>query len=91
MGKATGFIDYERKTAKVEEPLERIRHFREFRTPLPLKEQQKQGARCLRAPGQYPLFPGIYMQGLPGSVRGGLYLQPGRRAGGHEGEREGNH
>lgn len=47
MGKATGFIDYERKTAKVEEPLERIRHFREFRTPLPLKEQQKQGARCM--------------------------------------------
>lgn len=47
MGKATGFLDYDRKNAKVEEPLERIRHFNEFRTPLPLEEQQKQGARCM--------------------------------------------
>ena len=47
MGKATGFLDYERKNAKVEEPLERIRHFNEFRTPLTLEEQQKQGARCM--------------------------------------------
>lgn len=47
MGKATGFLDFERKNAKTEEPLERIRHFREFRTPLPLKEQQKQGGRCM--------------------------------------------
>ncbi|MCI6432760.1 MAG: glutamate synthase subunit beta, partial [Lachnospiraceae bacterium] len=43
----TGFLDYERKNAKVEEPLERIRHFNEFRTPLTLEEQQKQGARCM--------------------------------------------
>lgn len=47
MGKATGFLDYDRKNAKVEKPLERIRHFREFRTPLPLEEQQKQGGRCM--------------------------------------------
>lgn len=47
MGKATGFLDYERKNAKVEAPLERIKHFHEFRTPLPLAEQQKQGARCM--------------------------------------------
>ena len=47
MGKATGFLEYERKNAAVEEPLKRIRHFNEFRTPLPLEEQQKQGARCL--------------------------------------------
>lgn len=47
MGKATGFLDYERKNAKVEAPLERIKHFREFRTPLPLAQQQKQGARCM--------------------------------------------
>lgn len=47
MVKATGFLDYERKNAKVEEPLERIRHFNEFRTPLTLEEQQKQGARCM--------------------------------------------
>ena len=47
MGKATGFWEYERKNAAVEEPLKRIRHFNEFRTPLPLEEQQKQGARCM--------------------------------------------
>lgn len=47
MGRATGFMEYERKTAKVEAPLERIRHFREFRTPLSMKEQQKQGGRCM--------------------------------------------
>lgn len=47
MGKATGFLDYERKNAKVEEPLERIRHFNEFRTPLTLEEQQNQGGRCM--------------------------------------------
>ncbi len=47
MGKSTGFLEYERKNAKVEEPLHRIRHFNEFRTPLGLDEQQKQGARCM--------------------------------------------
>lgn len=47
MGKSTGFIEYERKTAKVEEPLHRIGHFDEFRVPLTLEEQQKQGARCM--------------------------------------------
>jgi len=40
VGKPTGFLDYERKNAKVETPLERIRHFHEFRTPLAAKEQQ---------------------------------------------------
>lgn len=47
MGKATGFLDYERKTAAAEQPLDRIKHFGEFHTPLSLEEQQKQGARCM--------------------------------------------
>ena len=47
MGKATGFLNFERKNAKVETPLERIRHFHEFRTPLAAKEQQEQGGRCM--------------------------------------------
>lgn len=47
MGKATGFLDYERKNARSQEPLERIRHFQEFRVPLALGEQQKQGGRCM--------------------------------------------
>lgn len=47
MGKATGFLEYDRKNAQVEEPLKRIQHFHEFRTPLVLEEQQKQGGRCM--------------------------------------------
>ena len=47
MGKPTGFLEYERKNAKVAKPLERIKNFNEFRTPLSVKEQQQQGARCM--------------------------------------------
>lgn len=47
MGKATGFLEYERKSAGVEEPLKRICHFHEFRLPLSLEEQRKQGGRCM--------------------------------------------
>ncbi|MCQ2519751.1 MAG: glutamate synthase subunit beta [Lachnospiraceae bacterium] len=47
MGKATGFLDYERKEAKAIEPLERIKNFNEFHIPLSLEEQKKQGARCM--------------------------------------------
>ncbi|MDO5409200.1 MAG: glutamate synthase subunit beta [Lachnospiraceae bacterium] len=47
MGKATGFLEYERKCAKAETPLERIKHFNEFHTPLSKEEQRKQGARCM--------------------------------------------
>ncbi len=47
MGKPTGFLEYERKGSVAEEPLERIRHFNEFKRPLPLPEQQLQGARCM--------------------------------------------
>ena len=47
MGKPTGFLDYERKDAGAEAPLERIRHFNEFHTPLSKAEQEKQGARCM--------------------------------------------
>ena len=34
MGKATGFMDYDRRDAECESPKERIKHFREFHTPL---------------------------------------------------------
>ena len=47
MGKPTGFMDYERKTSRAQEPKERIKHFNEFHTHLPQKEQQLQGARCM--------------------------------------------
>ena len=47
MGKPTGFLDYERKTAVEIDPTERIRNFHEFHLPLSLEEQQEQGARCM--------------------------------------------
>lgn len=47
MGKATGFLDYERKLAKAEPAIERIKHFNEFHEPLPLEEQKNQAARCM--------------------------------------------
>lgn len=47
MGKPTGFLEFDRKEAAHTEPLERIRDFQEFKKPLSLKEQQKQGARCM--------------------------------------------
>ncbi len=47
MGKPTGFLEYERETAKQREPKERIKDFREFKKPLPLAKQQEQGARCM--------------------------------------------
>lgn len=47
MGKATGFMDYARQDKTAEQPLERIRHFNEFHTPLSKEEQEFQGARCM--------------------------------------------
>ena len=47
MGKPTGFLEYDRKSARVEDPRERIRHFGEFKKYLSREEQQKQGARCM--------------------------------------------
>ena len=47
MGKASGFLEYERVNGRVTEPAERIKNFEEFHGELPLKEQQLQGARCM--------------------------------------------
>ena len=47
MGKPTGFLEYERETARVASPEERIRNFEEFRTPLSKEKQRLQGARCM--------------------------------------------
>lgn len=47
MGKATGFLEYERKDAPLVSPLERIKSFEEFHTVLPVKETVKQGSRCM--------------------------------------------
>lgn len=47
MGKATGFLEYERKEGPIISEKERLKDFEEFHRVLPLKEQQLQGARCM--------------------------------------------
>ena len=47
MGKPTGFLDYERENNKSVEPLERIKNFNEFHSPMQKAERQNQGARCM--------------------------------------------
>lgn len=47
MGKPTGFLDYERKNNAAEEPLERIKSFNEFHSPLSDEQRREQGARCM--------------------------------------------
>ena len=47
MGKATGFLEYQRQDGAVTEPKERIGNFEEFHQRLTPEEQQLQGARCM--------------------------------------------
>ena len=47
MGKPTGFLEYNRKDNKATEPLERIKNFNEFHTPVGGKERKEQAARCM--------------------------------------------
>ncbi len=47
MGKPTGFLEYERKSAPAIPPMERIGNWQEFHTPLPEKERQIQASRCM--------------------------------------------
>ena len=46
MGKPTGFMEYDRKTARAIAPAERIRHFNEFHIPL-TKGHAKAAGRTL--------------------------------------------
>ena len=45
MGKATGFMDYDRQDKPAEDPKERIKHFKEFHTPLSKEEQELPGSQ----------------------------------------------
>ncbi|SEA23798.1 glutamate synthase (NADPH/NADH) small chain [Pseudobutyrivibrio sp. ACV-2] len=47
MGKATGFLEYDRVDSEATSPLERIKNFNEFHAPLSEEEQRRQGARCM--------------------------------------------
>ena len=47
MGKASGFMEYDREANNWVAPLERIKNFDEFKTPKPLADRQVQAARCM--------------------------------------------
>jgi glutamate synthase (NADPH/NADH) small chain len=47
MGKATGFLEYQRADGPVVSEAQRVGDFREFHGRLPLEEQKKQAARCM--------------------------------------------
>lgn len=47
MGKATGFLEYERQTATECEPLKRIANWDEFAEPMSEEKLREQGARCM--------------------------------------------
>ena len=47
MGKATGFLDYERVDNPATDHLERIKTYREFHQPIDEDARSKQGARCM--------------------------------------------
>lgn len=47
MGKATGFLEYERQDGSIVPPEERINNFSEFHDSLTFEEQKQQAARCM--------------------------------------------
>lgn len=47
MGKPTGFIEHERKNNQAVPPLERIKNFKEFHTPMREKDRREQASRCM--------------------------------------------
>ncbi|MEM7345302.1 MAG: glutamate synthase subunit beta [Chloroflexota bacterium] len=47
MGKATGFLEYQREQPTERPPLERINDWNEFHHHMPVEALQQQGARCM--------------------------------------------
>ncbi|MBR6243304.1 MAG: glutamate synthase subunit beta [Ruminococcus sp.] len=47
MGKATGFLEYQRTETTAKAPLERIKDFNEFHAPLTEEERCEQASRCM--------------------------------------------
>ena len=47
MGKATGFMEYDREDGKVVPVKERIQNFQEFHGRLNMEKQRRQAARCM--------------------------------------------
>jgi len=72
MGKATGFLEYERKNAKYIDAKERLKNFDEFVVPLDEHEQQIQAARCMDCGVPFCLSGVMYSSGVSGCPNGNL-------------------
>lgn len=75
MGNPRGFIEFSKQKPQAQSPKERIKHYREFYTPLLIEEQQRQAGRCMdcgvafchtgiNAPAQKP-YSEVARQNLP--------------------------
>lgn len=75
MGNPRGFIEFSKQKPQAQSPKERIKHYGEFYTPLPIEEQQRQAGRCMdcgvafchtgiNAPAQKP-YSEVARQNLP--------------------------
>ena len=47
MGKATGFLEFQRETPAERDPLERVKDYEEFHLHMTDTKLQQQGARCM--------------------------------------------
>lgn len=47
MGRATGFLEFDRQENSAAEPLERIKNYNEFHTAISDEERRRQAARCM--------------------------------------------
>ncbi len=72
MGKATGFLEYERKGAKYLEPKSRLANFGEFIIPLDESEQRIQAARCMNCGIPFCLSGVMYGNSVSGCPNGNL-------------------
>ena len=66
MGKITGFLEYPREDRDYQPVAERIRHWREFISPLPEKECVIQAARCMNCGVPYCQGTGSLAASAPG-------------------------
>src|ERR1700761_1847713 len=66
MGKATGFLEFERHDRKYAPVAERLKNFQEFVIPLTEKETRDQAARCMNCGIPYCHGTGSVTPGTPG-------------------------
>lgn len=72
MGKATGFLEYDRKSANYVEPKTRLNNFDEFVVPLDEGQQRIQAARCMDCGIPFCLSGVMYAGSVSGCPNGNL-------------------